>query len=386
MRRPGPVFLLKLAVQKPHRFFAQGAGVHIHRRQRRAVVFGERHIVETRDGNILRHPHALLCQHVHSRKRLEIVGGNEPVERHAAPQQFFRQYPLISSHELTVHHQAFIKRKTRFPQRFPVSFIPVFGHDDVRRKPDERDVPAAFGKEVELKVPRTEKCEECHGTGAAPGTQPEECPQCHGTGQMQYAQNTPFGRIVNSRTCDSCHGTGKIVKKPCHSCGGKGTKRMNRKINVKIPAGVDQGSRIRVTGGGEAGVRGGENGDLYVYIFVKPHKLFKRDGNEVICDVPVSFVQAALGDTVEVPTLDGKVDLKIPSGIQSGTVLRIKGKGIPYLRSTGRGDQHVRVKVLTPQKLSSKQKELLKEFGELSGENVNPEQKSWKDSVKKFFH
>lgn len=245
---------------------------------------------------------------------------------------------------------------------------------------------AAFGKEVELKVPRTEKCEECHGTGAAAGTQPEECPQCHGTGQMQYAQNTPFGRIVNSRTCDRCHGTGKIVKNPCHACGGKGMKRVNRKINVKIPAGVDQGSRIRVSGGGEAGVRGGGNGDLYVYIFVKAHKLFKRDGNEVICEVPVSFVQAALGDTVEVPTLDGKVDLKIPSGIQSGTVLRIKGKGIPYLRSNGRGDQHVRVKVLTPQKLSSKQKELLKEFGELSGENVNPEQKSWKDSVKKFFH
>ena len=133
-------------------------------------------------------------------------------------------------------------------------------------------------------------------------------------------------------------------------------------------------------------MRGGGSGDLYVYIFVKPHKLFKRDGNEVICEVPVSFVQAALGDTVEVPTLDGKVDLKIPSGIQSGTVLRIKGKGVPYLRSNGRGDQHVRIKVLTPQKLSSKQKELLKEFGELSGENVNPEQKSWKDSVKKFFH
>ena len=245
---------------------------------------------------------------------------------------------------------------------------------------------AAFGKEVELKVPRTENCEECHGTGAAPGSKPEECPQCHGTGQIQYAQNTPFGRIVNSRTCDRCHGTGKIVKNPCHSCGGKGTKRVNRKINVKIPAGVDQGSRIRVSGGGEAGVRGGGNGDLYVYIFVKPHKLFKRDGNEVICEVPVSFVQAALGDTVEVPTLDGKVDLKIPSGIQSGTVLRIKGKGVPYLRSNGRGDQHVRIKVLTPQKLSSKQKELLKEFGELSGENVNPEQKSWKDSVKKFFH
>lgn len=244
---------------------------------------------------------------------------------------------------------------------------------------------AAFGKEVELNIPRTENCSSCHGTGAAAGTQPEECPKCHGSGQVQYAQNTPFGRIVNARSCDRCGGTGKIIKTPCKDCSGTGKKRVRRKINVKIPAGVDQGSRIRVNGGGEAGVRGGENGDLYVYIFVKPHKLFKRDGTDVLCEVPVSFVQAALGDTVEVPTLDGKVEMKIPSGIQSGTVLRLKNRGIPFLRGSGRGDQHVRVKVLTPQKLSSKQKKLLEEFGELCGENVNPEQKSWKDSVKKFF-
>lgn len=244
---------------------------------------------------------------------------------------------------------------------------------------------AAFGKEVELNIPRTENCPTCHGTGAASGTQPEECPQCHGSGQVQFAQNTPFGRVVNSRTCNQCGGTGKIVKSPCKDCKGKGTKHVHRKINVKIPAGVDQGSRIRVSGGGEAGKRGGPNGDLYVYIFVRAHKLFKREGNDVLCEVPVSFVQAALGDTVEVPTLDGKVDLKIPAGIQSSTILRIKNKGIPHLRGTGRGDQHVRVKVLTPQKLSAKQKELLQEFSSLSGGNVNPEQTSWKDSVKKFF-
>ena len=244
---------------------------------------------------------------------------------------------------------------------------------------------AAFGKEAELNIPRTEECATCHGTGAAVGTKPEECPQCHGSGQVQYAQNTPFGRIVNTRACDRCGGTGKIIQKPCKDCGGKGTKRVRRKISVKIPAGVDNGSRIRVTGGGEAGTRGGGNGDLYVYIFVKVHKLFQREGTDVLCEVPVSFVQAALGDNVEVPTLDGKIEMKIPAGIQSGAVLRIKGKGIPFLRSTGRGDQHVKVKVLTPQKLSAKQKDLLKEFGEQSGENVNPEQKSWKDSVKKFF-
>lgn len=244
---------------------------------------------------------------------------------------------------------------------------------------------AAFGKEAELSIPRTEECSVCHGSGAAAGTHPEECPQCHGTGQVQYAQNTPFGRMVNSRTCDRCDGTGKIVKTPCKECHGKGTKRVQRKINVKIPAGVDNGSRIRVSGGGEAGVRGGGPGDLYVYIFVKAHKFFERDGADVLCEVPVSFVQAALGDTVEVPTLDGKVELTIPAGIQSGKVLRLKGKGIPFLRGQGRGDQHVRVKVLTPQKLSSRQKELLREFADEGGSNVNPEQKSFMDNLKKFF-
>ena len=244
---------------------------------------------------------------------------------------------------------------------------------------------AAFGKEAELNIPRTENCEECHGTGAAAGSSPEECPQCHGSGQVQYAQNTPFGRIVNARTCDRCGGTGKIIKNPCKSCNGTGHKRVRRKIKVSIPSGIDHGQRVRVAGGGEAGVRGGENGDLYVYIFVKPHKLFKRSGTDVICEVPVSFVQAAMGDTIEVPTIDGKADLKIPAGIQSGTILRMRDKGIPHLRGTGRGDQHVRVKVLTPQKLTSKQKDALKKFAELCGENVNPEQKSWKDSVKKFF-
>lgn len=241
---------------------------------------------------------------------------------------------------------------------------------------------AAFGKEVELNIPRTEECEVCNGNGAAPGTHPETCPQCKGTGQVQFTQNTPFGRMVNQRTCERCEGEGRIVHSPCKSCNGKGKKHAKRKISVKIPAGVDNGSRIRVSGGGEAGTRGGGSGDLYVYVFVKAHKLFVREGTEVICEVPVTFVQAALGDEIEVPTLDGKVKMKIPEGIQSGTILRLKSKGIPYLRGQGRGDQHVKVKVLTPQKLNDKQKEMLKAFGEASGENVNPEQKSW---FKKFF-
>ena len=244
---------------------------------------------------------------------------------------------------------------------------------------------AAFGKEVELNVPRTENCETCHGTGAKPGTSPEECPVCHGSGQQQFATNTPFGRMVNTRTCSRCGGSGKIVKEPCSECHGNGKKQVTRKVKVKIPKGVDQGSRVRVNGGGQAGTRGGENGDLYVYIFVKEHKIFRRQGDDVIVEVPISFVQAALGDMVQVPTLDGPVELSIPAGIQSGKVLRVRDKGVPHLRGSGRGDQHVVVKVLTPQKLSNRQKELLREFGELSGDNVNPEQKSFMDTIKNLF-
>lgn len=257
--------------------------------------------------------------------------------------------------------------------------------DDLRYNMEITFEEAAFGKETELTIPRTEECKTCHGTGAAPGTQPEECPKCHGTGQFQEVHNTPFGRMVNARTCDRCGGTGKIVKTPCPDCRGTGHVRARRKIKVKIPAGVDSSSRIRVSGGGEAGVRGGGPGDLYVYITVGQHKLFHREGNDVICEVPISFVQASLGDKIEVPTLDGKVEISVPAGIQSGTILRLKGKGIPYLHGNGRGDQHIKVKVLTPQKLTLKQKDLLQEFAAENNENVNPEQKSWQDKIKKFF-
>ena len=244
---------------------------------------------------------------------------------------------------------------------------------------------AAFGVEKELTIPRTENCTECNGTGAAKGTSPEECPQCHGTGQVQSYVNTPFGRMVNATTCDRCSGTGKIVKTPCKACGGKGQKKVSKKIKVKIPAGIDEGQRIRVSGGGQAGKRGGGYGDLYVYIYIKRHDFFTRDGFDVICEVPITFVQAALGDTIEVPTIHGKVEMKIGAGTQSGTVMRLKGKGIPMLRYEGNGDQHVRIKVLTPQKLSDKQKKLLEEFAELSGTKVKPEQDSFLSKMKKLF-
>lgn len=241
---------------------------------------------------------------------------------------------------------------------------------------------AAFGVETEVQIPRTEECTTCHGSGAAAGTHPETCPQCKGSGQSQVIQNTPFGRMVNVRTCERCRGEGKIVHTPCRDCKGQGRVRRNRKIKVKIPAGVDTGSRLRVANEGEAGLRGGPQGDLYVYIFVKPHKLFSREANDVLCEVPVSFVQAALGDEIDVPTLDGKVKMRVPEGTQSGTVLRLKGKGIPYLRGNGRGDQNVRIKVVTPHKLTDKQKQLLQDFARASGENINPEEKGFFKKMK----
>ncbi len=248
---------------------------------------------------------------------------------------------------------------------------------------------AAFGLERELKVPRTESCSTCDGSGAAAGTKPATCSTCNGAGQVQYAQNTPFGRIVQTRSCDRCRGTGKMIEKPCPTCRGTGQIRKTRGIKVKVPPGVDNGSRLRVAGEGEAGTRGGPRGDLYVYIHVQSHKIFKREGDDLICEMPISFVQAALGDEVEVPTLEGGAKLKIPEGTQSGTVFRMKGKGVPNVSGHGRGDQHVVVKLVTPTKLSEKQKTLLKDFARLLGDhqqNLNPQgDKSIFEKVKDAF-
>ncbi|TEB11526.1 molecular chaperone DnaJ [Pelotomaculum propionicicum] len=248
---------------------------------------------------------------------------------------------------------------------------------------------AAFGLEREIKVPRTESCSTCGGSGAAAGTRPSTCSACNGTGQVQFAQNTPFGRVVQSHTCDRCRGTGKIIEKPCPTCRGTGQTRRTRSISVKVPAGVDNGSRLRVSGEGEAGLRGGPRGDLYVYIHVKPDRVFKRDGDDLICEMPISFVQAALGDELEIPTLEGTAKLKIPEGTQSGTVFRMRGKGVPNVSGYSRGDQHVVVRVVTPTKLSDKQKTLLKEFSNLGGEhtkNINPgADKSFFEKMKDAF-
>ncbi|MGY4690362.1 molecular chaperone DnaJ [Salibacterium sp. K-3] len=245
---------------------------------------------------------------------------------------------------------------------------------------------AAFGKETEIEIPREEECETCDGSGAKPGTSPETCTKCGGNGQLNIEQNTPFGRVVNRRACDRCQGTGQMVKDKCTTCGGRGSVKRNKKINITVPAGVDYGQQVRVAGEGEAGVNGGPPGDLFVVFNVQSHEFFDRDGDDVYCEMPLTFAQAALGDEIEVPTLRGKVKLKIPAGTQTGTNFRLRGKGIPNVHGRGQGDQHVKVQVITPKKLDERQKELIREFSELSGDHqVEEQHQNFFEKVKRAF-
>lgn len=244
---------------------------------------------------------------------------------------------------------------------------------------------AAFGVEREIQVPRLENCPTCSGSGARPGTHPATCSVCHGTGQVQVATNTAFGRFVSVRPCDHCHGEGRIIESPCPECHGSGKVRRQRKISIKVPAGVESGSRLRVAGEGEAGDRGGPAGDLFIFISVKPHAVFRRNEDDVIVEIPVSFVQAALGAEVEVSTLDGPVKLKVPEGTQAGTNFRLRGKGIPHLRGHGRGDQHVRVMVITPTRLTEDERGLLRKFADLRGEEVTAEERGFLKRMRDAF-
>ncbi|MGD6774475.1 molecular chaperone DnaJ [Sutcliffiella horikoshii] len=242
---------------------------------------------------------------------------------------------------------------------------------------------AAFGKETTIEIPVEETCDTCSGTGAKPGTKVETCSQCRGTGQESVEQNTPFGRIVNRRTCSKCNGSGKSIPNKCTTCHGAGRVKKRNKIKVNIPAGVDEGQQLRVPGKGEAGVNGGPAGDLYVVFHVRRHEFFERDGDDVYCEMPITFAQAALGDEVEVPTLHGKVKLKVPAGTQTGTNFRLKGKGIANVRGYGQGDQHIKIRVITPTKLSEKQRQLIREFAETSGQAPDEQEDSFFSKVKR---
>lgn len=228
---------------------------------------------------------------------------------------------------------------------------------------------AAFGCEKDVVINRTENCSECGGTGCAKGTTAEVCPDCHGSGTVQQRRQTPMGIFATTTTCPKCGGSGKIIHQPCPKCHGNGTERRQRTIKASIPAGIDNGQTISLRGQGNAGRNGGPAGDLHITVTVRPHEIFRREGNSVLCDAPITFVQAALGAEMEIPTIDGKVKYTIPEGTQSGTVFRLRGKGIPNLNGKGRGDQFVTVYVETPRNLNAEQREALKKFGETLGES-----------------
>jgi len=243
---------------------------------------------------------------------------------------------------------------------------------------------AASGFDTTIRVPSWDKCDTCHGSGAKPGTSPVTCSTCHGHGQVRMQQ----GFFSIQQTCPKCHGSGKIIPEPCAACGGAGRIKRNKTLEVKIPAGIDSGMRIRSSGNGEPGTNGGPSGDLYVEIHIKPHSVFQREGDDLHCEMPISYSKAALGGEIEVPTLAGKVSFTIPEGTQTGKTFRLKGKGIKGVRSGYAGDLFCHVLVETPVKLTDKQKDLLREFDRLTvegGAKHSPQSKGWMDKVKDFF-
>ncbi|ALS74232.1 molecular chaperone DnaJ [Planococcus rifietoensis] len=242
---------------------------------------------------------------------------------------------------------------------------------------------AVFGQETEIEIPKDETCETCDGSGAKPGTSKKTCSYCEGTGQLNVAQDTPFGRMVNRRACHHCEGTGQIIEEKCTTCRGAGKVRKLKKIKVTVPAGVDDGQQLRVSGQGGPGFNGGPAGDLYVLFRVKPHAQFERDGDDIHLELPITYPQAALGDEIEVPTVSGKVKLKIPAGTQNGARFRLRGKGVQNVHGYGVGDQHITIKVKVPTKLSEKQKQLLREFAEISGDIPEEQSSSLFDKIKR---
>ena len=242
---------------------------------------------------------------------------------------------------------------------------------------------AVRGKAAKIKIPTTVTCGTCNGSGAKSGTKPVDCSTCNGHGQVRMQQ----GFFSVQQTCPSCHGSGKLIKDPCPNCRGQGSVEETKTLSVKVPAGVDTGDRIRLTGEGQAGARGGPSGDLYVEMHVQPHHIFQRDGKDLHCEIPISFGDAAIGGELEVPTLDGRVKLKIPSETQTGKLFRLRSKGVTSIRGGNPGDLLCRVVVETPVNLTGRQKELLEEFQDIhesQGKKQSPRRFSWFDGVKKF--
>ena len=255
--------------------------------------------------------------------------------------------------------------------------------DDLQYRVNLSFEEAIFGAEKEVHYNREATCKTCSGSGAKPGTSPVTCGRCHGQGVINVDTQTPLGMMRRQVTCDVCHGTGQEIKDPCPTCRGTGHEKQSHKVSVKIPAGVETGQQIRLAGQGEAGFNGGPYGDLFVIINVNPSDKFTRDGSTIYYTLNISFVQAALGDTVEVPTVHGNVEMTIPAGTQTGKTFRLKGKGAPRLRGGSQGDQHVTVKIVTPTKLNDAQKEALLAFAKASGdEKIAPQKKGFFNKVK----
>lgn len=250
---------------------------------------------------------------------------------------------------------------------------------------------SVFGVEKPIEVARNETCSACQGVGAEPGSKPERCPTCSGSGEVRRVQQSIFGQFVNVAACERCRGEGRIIAQPCKECRGSGRERRTRNLSVPIPPGVDTGSSIRLTGEGDAGAQGGGPGNLYVVINVRPHELFKRDEDDILLEMRVNIAQAALGDEIEAPTIDGKVMLKIPAGTQSDKVFVLREKGVPHLRGGGRGDQLVRVRVVTPANLTARQRELFQQLSDSFGDaqhevpEEEPQEKGFFEKFKGIF-
>lgn len=258
---------------------------------------------------------------------------------------------------------------------------------DLQYNLDLKFEEAIFGTEKEIKYNREDVCHTCGGNGAKPGTQPKTCSKCRGTGQISVERQTPLGRVMSRQTCDVCHGTGKEIKDLCSTCHGSGHEKKMHKVKVNVPAGVEDGQQMRLANQGEAGINNGPYGDLYVIFQVEESDIFDRDGSEIYYTLPLSFVQAALGDEIQVPTVHGDVKLKVPAGTQTDTKFRLRGKGAPKLRGGATGDQHVRVKIITPKNLNEEQRQTLRKFAEISGQDVNEQQQDdgFFDKMKEAF-